>query len=68
MFAHKLVLHLSSQRALAPMAKPLSFHMSIIAPIGPQGLPAFCICYMPKSWWYLLGIRVCRKVKNVNCF
>jgi hypothetical protein len=50
MFAHKSVLHFSSQRALAHIGKTLSFHMSIIAPISPQGLPAFCICYMPKTW------------------
>jgi hypothetical protein len=50
MFANKSVLHFSSQRALAHMAKTLSFHMSIIAPFGPQELLAFCICYMPKTW------------------
>ena len=32
MFGHKLVLHLSSQRALARMAKPLSFHTIIYRP------------------------------------
>jgi hypothetical protein len=29
MFAHKSVLHLSSQRALARMAKTLSFHKDV---------------------------------------